>query len=120
MAKEEKKTTKKKQENLTLASAFDMIYEKSYDSKLSKKFYNECNNAIDFVRKELNTTDFQSIILAILANSNGSKSLNDMAGYTNCSPIRFRIHKEELDDLHYRHFVQWSMARCFLEYRIRD
>ena len=120
MAKEEKKTTKKKQENLTLASAFDMIYEKSYDSKLSKKFYNECNNAIGFVRKELNTTDFQSIILAILANSNGSKSLNDMAGYTNCSPIRFRIHKKELDDLHYRHFVQWSMLRCSLEYRIRD
>ena len=120
MAKEERKTIKKKLENFTLASAFEMIYEESCDSKLSPEFYNTCNDAINFVSKELNVTPFQSIMLAIIANSDESKSLNDMSSYTNCSPIRFRIHKGELNDLHYRHFVQWSMARCSLEYRIRD
>lgn len=106
MAKEEKKTTKKEQEKLTLASAFEMIYEESCDSKLSPEFYDTCNDAINIVRKELNVTHFQSIMLAILANSDESKSLKDMASYTKCSPIRFRIHHVELDDLHYRHFVQ--------------
>ena len=120
MAKEEKKIIKKKIENFTLASAFEMIYEESCDSKLSPEFYNTCNDAINFVSKELNVTNFQSIMLAILANSDESKSLNDMSSYTKCSPIRFRIHKEELNDLHYRHFVQWYMARYSLGYRIRD
>ena len=120
MVKEERKIIKKKLEKFTLVSAFEMIYEESCDSKLSPDFYNKCNDAINFVCKELNVTHFQSIMLAILANSDDSKSLYDMSRYTKCSPIRFRIHKEELDDLHYRHFVQWSMARCFLEYRIRD
>jgi hypothetical protein len=120
MAKEERKITEKKLENYTLASAFEMIYEESCDSKLSPEFYDKCNDAINFVSKELNVTHFQSIMLAILANSNESKSLNYMSCYTKCSPLRFRIHKEELDDLHYRHFVQWSMARYALEYRIRD
>ena len=120
MVKEERKIIKKKIEKFTLVSAFEMIYEESCDSKLSPDFYNKCNDAIDFVCKELNVTHIQSIMLAILANSDGAQSLYEMSSYTKCSPIRFRIHKEELDDLHYRHFVQWSMARCFLEYRIRD
>ena len=116
----EKKIIEKRQEKLTLASAFEMIYEESCDSKLSPEFFDMCNDAINFVCKELNVTHFQSIMLAILANSDVSKSLNDMSSYTKCSPIRFRIHREELDDLHYRHFVQWSMAKYSLEYRIRD
>ena len=120
MVKEERKIIKKKLEKFTLVSAFEMIYEESCDSKLSPDFYNKCNDAINFVSKELNVTHIQSIMLAILANSDGAQSLYDMSSYTKCSSIRFRIHKEELDDLHYRHFVQWSMARCFLEYRIRD
>lgn len=120
MVKKERKLTKEELESFTLASAFEMIYEKSCDSKLSPEFYDTCNDAINFVSKELNVTHFQSIILAILANSDDSISLNQMSSYTKCSPIRFRIHKEELDDLHYRHFVQWVMARYSLEYRIRD
>lgn len=120
MVKKERKMTKKKLESFTLASAFEMIYEKSCESKLSPEFYDTCNDTISFVSKELNITPFQSIMLAILANSDVSKSLNDMSSYTKCSPIRFRIHKEELDDLHYRHFVQWVATRCSLEYRIRD
>ena len=105
MAKEEKKKLNKSIENLTLASAFEMIYEESCESKLSPEFFDMCNDAINFVRKELNVTHFQSIMLAILANSDESKSLKDMASYTKCSPIRFRIHN----------FVQWSMTRCSLE-----
>ena len=120
MVKKERKMTKKKLENFTLASAFEMIYEESCDSKLSPEFYNKCDDAINFVSKKLNVTHFQSIMLAILANSDVSQSLNDMASYTKCSPIKFRIHKKELDDLHYRHFVQWSMSRYALEYRIRE
>ena len=100
MTKKEKKTTKKKEEELTLASAFEKIYEEA------------C--------KELNVTHFQSIMLAILANYDEAKSLNDMSNYTKCPPIRFLIHKGELDDLHYRHFVQWSMTKYSLEYRVRD
>ena len=114
MIKEEMKIIKNTPENYTLASAFEMIYEASCDSKLSPEFYNTCNDAITVVSKELNVTHFQSIMLAILANSDESESLNDMARYTKCSPIRFRIHKEELDELHYRHFVQWVMARYSL------
>ena len=120
MVKKERKMTKKKLESFTLASAFEMIYEKSCESKLSPEFYDTCNDTISFVSNELNVTPFQAIMLAILANSEGSKSLNDMSSYTKCSPIRFRMHKNELDELHYRHFVQWSMARYSLEYRIRD
>lgn len=120
MVKKERKMTKKKLENFTLASAFEMIYEESCDSKLSPEFYNKCDDAIYFVSKKLNVTHFQSIMLAILANSDVSQSLNDMSSYTKCSPIKFRIHKKELDDLHYRHFVQWSMSRYALEYRIRE
>ncbi len=120
MVKEERKNIKKKPENFTLVSAFETIYEESCDSKLSQEFYNKCDDVINFVSKKLNVTSFQSIMLAILANSGESISLSDMSSYTKCPPIRFRIHKEELDDLHYRHFVQWIMVRCSLEYRIRD
>ncbi len=120
MVKKERKMTKKKLESFTLASAFEMIYEKSCDSKLSQEFFDTCNDTISFVSKELNVTPFQSIMLAILANSEGSKSLNDMSSYTKCSPIRFLTHKNELDELHYRHFVQWCMTRYSLEYCIRD
>ena len=122
MAKEEKKTTKKKQEELTLATAFEMIYEKAVNSKLSPEFYDTCNDALDFIRKELNVTHFQSIMLAIIANSDEPISMNDMAHYAGCSPIRFRIHREELDELHFRQFVRWnmwSMTRS-LKYSIRD
>ena len=120
MAKKERVITKKQLENPTLASAFEMIFEKSCDSKLSPEFYKTCNDAIAFVCKKLNITDYQAIILAILANSEESKSLIEMASYTKCPPIRFRVHKEELDELHYRQFVQWIMVRCSLEYRLRD
>ena len=120
MVKKERKMTKKKLESFTLASAFEMIYEKSCESKLSSEFFDTCNDTISFVSKELNVTPFQSIMLAILANSEGSKSLNDMSCYTKCSPIRFLTHKNELDELHYRHFVQWCMTRYSLEYCIRD
>ena len=120
MVKKERKMTKKKLESFTLASAFEMIYEKSCESKLSPEFYDTCNDTISFVSKELNVTPFQSIMLAILANSDESKSLKDMASYTKCSPIRFLTHKNELEELHYRHFVQWCMTRYSLEYCIRD
>lgn len=120
MVKKERKMTNKKLESFTLASAFEMIYEKSCESKLSPEFFDTCNDTISFVSKELNVTPFQSIMLAILANSEGSTSLNDMSSYTKCSPIRFLTHKNELDELHYRHFVQWCMTRYSLEYCIRD
>ena len=81
MTKKEKKTTKKKEEELTLASAFEKIYEEACDSKLSPEFYDTCDDAINFVCKELNVTHFQSIMLAILANSDESKSLKDMASF---------------------------------------
>ena len=93
MTKKEKKTTKKKEEELTLASAFEKIYEESCDSKLSPEFYDTCDDAINFVCKELNVTHFQSIMLAILANYDEAKSLNDMSNYTKCPPIRFLIPK---------------------------
>lgn len=120
MVKEESKIVDKKQEKLTLASAFERIYEDSCASNLSPEFYDTCNEALNYVHKKLNVTHFQSIMLAILANSVEAISLNDMARYTKCSPIRFRIHIEELDDLHFRHFVQWHMTRYSIEYRIRD
>ena len=119
MAKKEKTTTKKKLVNPTLTLAFEMIYEEACESKLSPEFYDTCNDAIDYVRKELNVTPFQSIMLAILANSDEPKSMNDMAHFAGCSFIRFRIHKEELDELHFRHFVRWTMTRS-LKYSIRD
>ena len=49
MIKEEMKIIKNTPENYTLASAFEMIYEASCDSKLSREFYNTCNDAITFV-----------------------------------------------------------------------
>ena len=63
MVKEERKIIKKKIEKFTLVSAFEMIYEESCDSKLSPDFYNKCNDAINFVCKELNVTHIQSIML---------------------------------------------------------
>ena len=108
MAKEEMKNPKKTPENYTLASAFEIIYETSCDSKLSHEFFDTCNDALNFVSKELNVTHFQTIMLAILANSYECKSLYDMARYTKCSPIRFRVHKNEYDDLQYRQFLEWK------------
>ena len=60
MAKEEK-IIKKKIENLTLTSAFEMIYEESCDSKLSSEFYKTCNEAMIFVSKELNGGQIENI-----------------------------------------------------------
>ena len=52
MVKEESKIVDKKQEKLTLASAFERIYEDSCASNLSPEFYDTCNEALNYVHKQ--------------------------------------------------------------------
>lgn len=116
----QKKKTKKQVEEMTIVSALEKIHLESYDSKLSSDFYDKCNDAIAFICNKLNVTSFQAIILSILANNDTPMTFSDMAHHTCSTLLRFRAHKLELDELHYRQFVQWIVARQSIEYRLRD
>ena len=115
-----KKKTNKQIEEMTLVSALEKVYLESRDSKLSSDFYEKCNNDIEFICNTLNVTSFQAIMLSTLANHDTPMTFSDMARYTCSTLLRYRAHKSELDELHYRQFVQWFVASHSIEYRLRD
>ena len=116
----QKKKIKKQVEEMTIVSALEKIHLESYDSKLSSDFYDKCNDAIAFICNKLNVTSFQAIILSILANNDTPMTFSDMAHHTCSTLLRFRAHKLELDELHYKQFILWIVSRQSTKYLLRE
>lgn len=112
----QKKKTKNQVEEMTLVSALEKIHLESRNSKLSSDFYDKCNDAIAFICNKLNVTSFQAIILSILANNDTPMTFSDMAHHTCSTLLRFRAHKLELDELHYKQFILWIVSRQSIKY----
>ena len=86
-------------ETWTLVSALDRVLNEVIGSNLSKKFWEDCKNPLDFLTKELNMTKMQVVVLAILVENGDVVTWKGIAKCIKCSRLSIMKYTNEIEEL---------------------
>lgn len=124
IARAEKKGSTKpparRKKTSTLLEHLEAIVEMAEDSKLSDKFLRKVKPHTRFVRKVMNLTHMQAILVALfLENSNDTYiTLDEFSKMLGCRTIRFISMMSEIDGLEQRRIVRKRVEDKTVYYRV--
>ena len=83
----------------TFISALDRVLSVVLEERLSKKFWEKAKNPIDYLTKELDMTEMQVAILAILLENDEPMTWKGIAKCVRCSRLSIMKYSDEIEDL---------------------
>ena len=89
----------KEPKSWTIISALSRVLELSEDSQLSEEFWESAKKPLAYLRKKLNLTNVQIVVLAIMIEDGGTISWKGFGGFLNCSRLSMMIYSEEIEEL---------------------
>lgn len=89
----------KEPDTWTIITALDRILDKAQDSQLSDEFWDSVKNPLEFLNKELDLTNIQIVVLAMLIEAGEPMSWKGMSNYLGCSRLSIMVYSEEIEEL---------------------
>ena len=89
----------KEPETWTIINALDCILRQARGSELSDEFWNTCKKPLEFLRGQLELTDMQTVVLAILIEAGEPLSWRKLGNYLNCSRLSMMVYSDEIEEL---------------------
>ena len=89
----------KEPDTWTIITALDRILDKAQDSQLSDEFWESVKNPLEFLNKELDLTNIQIVVLAMLIEAGEPMSWKGMGNYLGCSRLSIMVYSEEIEEL---------------------
>ncbi len=86
-------------ETWTIVSALNRVLSLALDSSLSQEFWEQCKNPLDFLTKQLNMTNIQVVVLALLVEQGEAMSWRAIAKALKCSRLSVMTYTDEIEDL---------------------
>ena len=111
-------------ETWTLISALDRVLNEAIGSNLSKKFWNDCKNPLEYLTKELEMTRMQVVVFAILVECGEALTWKGIAKCLRCSRLSIMSYSNEIEELMARRWViRNNVNECgtfFDSFRVAD
>ena len=83
----------------TIISALDRVLDRARDSKLSDEFWETCKNPLDYLRQQLELTNIQIVVLAIMIEDGETIVWKDLANFLCISRLSMMVYSDEIEDL---------------------
>jgi hypothetical protein len=83
----------------TIITALDRILDMAEDSQLSDDFWDSVKNPLAFLRQELQLTDIQIVVLAIMIELGEAVTWKRLGTFLGCSRISMMVYSEEIEEL---------------------
>jgi len=89
----------KEPESWTIITALNRVLELAKKSRLSDKFWEQCQNPLQYLKQELDMTDIQVVVLAILVERGESLSWRGIGEYLGCSRLSIMVYSDDIEQL---------------------
>jgi len=83
----------------TIVSALDFVLQQAHESELNDSLWTTCEDALAYLRGELNLTNMQIVTVAMLIDAGQPLSFKNFASYLKCSRLKVMIYSDEIDAL---------------------
>jgi len=97
-------------ENWTIITALDRVVSVAGDCSL-EELWETCKNPLAYLNNELGTTNMQTLVLGLLAESGNPMSWKEMARYLNLSRLTMMTYTEEIEELVRMRWAKTSRMR---------
>ena len=94
-----RKKTSSKNSNWTIISALDSVLNEARGSKLSDEFWKSSKKSLDYLREQLELTNMQIIVLAIMIEYGDTITWKTMAEFLSISRLSMMVYSEEVEEL---------------------
>lgn len=88
-----------KPEEWTLVSALSYLLQISEDSKLTKTFWEQAREALDYAAPILGLSDMQTLVISLLVEEGAAMSWRKMAEHFGCTRLQMMTWSEDIEDL---------------------
>ena len=103
----------KEPETWTIMTALARILDVAEDSQLSDDFWTSIKNPLAFLKKELELTDMQIVVLAIMVEAGEPLSWKKIGNFLDCSRLAIMIYSEEIEELVTKRWITHRGVREF-------
>ena len=83
----------------TIISALDRVLDRAEDSELSDEFWETCKNPLNYLRQQLELTNIQIVVLAIMIEEGETITWKDLGDFLSISRLSMMVYSEEIEDL---------------------
>lgn len=94
----------------TIITALDRVLHLAKGSKLSDEFFEKCKNPLAYLRQELELSDIQIIVIAILIESGQAISWRGFGNFLDISRLSMMVYSEEVEELVNKRWINHSAA----------
>ena len=95
----------------TIISALDRVLDQARNSKLSNEFFETCKKPLAYLREQLELTDVQIIVIAILIEAGNALSWHSFGKYLGISRLSIMVYTEEIEELVAKRWISHTAAR---------
>ena len=114
-----KRAKRVKNQEITLLSSIEQIAISAKDSALCEKFYKQNTKQILYIVQQLQISEREAVILAVLANFyNEWNSISDLAHYVDCHRLHMLYYAAELESLRKKCYVKLNSRGDKERYKI--
>ena len=96
---EEPKKEFKEPETWTIITALNRVLDVAEGSQLSDEYWEICKNPLAFLRQELDLTNVQIVVLAIMVEAGEPISWKRIGNYLNCTRLSIMVYSDEIEQL---------------------
>lgn len=89
----------KEPESWTIITALDHVLAQAKHSKLSERFFERCKSSLQYLRTQLDLTDIQIIVIAMLIEAGTPMSWRKFGTFLGCSRLSMMVYSEEVEEL---------------------
>lgn len=93
------KKTFKEPKSWTIINALSRVLELAEDSQLSEEFWESAKKPLVYLRKKLDLTNVQIVVLAVMIENGGNVSWKGLGDFLRCSRLSMMTYSEEIEEL---------------------
>ncbi len=103
----------KEPDTWTIITALNRVLELARDSELSDEFWENCKNPLSFLNNELELTNVQIVVLAMLVDADDTLNWKEMGEYLGLSRLSMMVYADEIEKLEDKGWIDQKKVRAF-------
>ena len=101
----------KEPKSWTIISALSRVLELSETSQLSEEFWESAKKPLAYLRKKLDLTNVQIVVLAVMIENGGNVTWRGLSDFLRCSRLSMMVYSEEIEELVAKRWICRRLVR---------
>ena len=100
-----------KPDKWTIVNALDYVLKMAKGSCLSNELWANLREPLDFLNKELELTDIQIVVLAIMVECGEPRTWNGFGNFLGCTRLSIMVYSEEIEEMLFKGWIERCVIR---------